>query len=132
VLLTEGAEPGGEPPASLRAPLAAATRRLLERAQRLYRSGRRGLCDLPWRTAFAIRVAAGVYAEIGAALGRRRFDVFGPRVVVSLPRKLWLVLLAALGAAAEAPRRLGRLGRRFTVPPETRPLRFPDDIPLPA
>jgi hypothetical protein len=116
--------------------MVAAVRQLLARAGRYYRAASVGFIDLPWRSSFAIRVAALVYAEIGQVLGRRGYDAFAGRAVVSGWRKLWLVGRAALAASGELPRRCWlRFGRwrrgipgRAQIP--SRELRFPDDIVL--
>jgi phytoene synthase len=134
VYIPEPIRPSDEQPLDRAGPgLDGAVRVLLDRAAKFYRSGRLGLLDLDWRSAFAIRVAASVYAEIGAVLARRGFDPTGGRAVVSTPRKLWLVVRSALASALEVPTRLARAGRRRLTPFTTAlpPLRYPDDLPLP-
>jgi phytoene synthase len=124
------------PPGPFRPVMVATVRQLLARADRYYRAASVGFIDLPWRSSFAIRVAALVYAEIGQVLARRGFDVFAGRAVVPGWRKLWLVGRAALAAAGELPRRCWRrFGRwrrgipgRAQIP--NRELRFPDDVVL--
>lgn len=133
--LTRGpiAVSGSAPPEPVRPRLALAVRALLGRAALRYRGARAGFIDLPWRSAFAIRVAALVYADIARELERRRFDVMAGRAVVSMPRKLWLVLRAAAGSLAETPGRLGRwlrLGRAPAIHIPNIQLRYPDDIGL--
>jgi phytoene synthase len=124
------------PPAPLQPAMVAAVRQVLARAGRYYRAAGVGFIDLPWRSSFAIRVAALVYAEIGQVLARRGYDVFGGRAVVPGWRKLWLVGRAALAAAGELPRRCWlRFGRwRRGIPAgaqiPNRELRFPDDVVL--
>jgi 15-cis-phytoene synthase len=122
----------GPPPRALAPALARAAHAVLARAEGLYAEGRRGLEALPWRTAFAIRVAASVYAAIGRVIAARRFDVLGDRAVVPLGRKLWLVARAAAATIFEAPRRLIRLRNRSSGPTMLGPLRFPDDVPIPS
>lgn len=85
-----------------RAPAHAATAMaaLLRVADRFYRSGDQGLPSLPLACAAAIRAARLIYAEIGAVIARRGFDVTRGRAVVSPWRKLWLLLRALAGTAA--------------------------------
>jgi phytoene synthase len=124
------------PPAPLRPLMVAAVRQLLARAGRYYGAASVGFIDLPWRSSFAIRVAALVYAEIGQVLLRRGCDVFGGRAVVPGWRKLWLVGRAALAAVGELPRRgwlrfeRWRRGSPGGAQIPNRELRFPDDVVL--
>ena len=91
---------------------AAAVAALLRLAEDHYRSGDQGLPALPVACAWAVRAARLIYAEIGAVISRRGFDVLAGRAVVSPSRKLWLVLRALAGTAAtrlaSPPRRLLR------------------------
>jgi 15-cis-phytoene synthase len=125
---------GDAPPGSALPLFSQAIQVLLKRAAGGYRAARAGFVDLPWRSAFAIRVAALVYADIGREIERRDFDVLAGRAVVSLSRKLWLVVRAAAGALAEAPRRAWRWGRaRGEESPIVIPdgeWRYPDDLVL--
>jgi phytoene synthase len=73
---------------------------LLRIADDHYRSGDEGLPALPAPCAAAVRAARLIYAEIGAVIARRRFDVRRGRAIVSPWRKLWLVLRALAGTAA--------------------------------
>jgi phytoene synthase len=86
----------------------AAVRRLLAEADRLYRSGDRGLACLPWRCALAIGAARRIYHAIGTALARRGHDVLAGRAVVSGARKLFHVAAALLASIASLPARLVR------------------------
>jgi phytoene synthase len=112
---------GGPLPASARAPLAAAVRRLLREAARFYRSADRGIRALPPRARIAVRTARLVYAAIGDTLAARGGAVDGPRALVSGPRKLALVVralaalalvvpLAGAAGAEPAPRPLAAFG----------------------
>jgi phytoene synthase len=76
----------------------AAVAELLRRAEAFYRSGDRGLSALPMACAVAVRAARLIYAEIGAVIARRGFDVRVGRAVVTPARKLVLVLRALLDA----------------------------------
>ncbi len=87
---------GGPLPARAGAELAAATRRLLELADRYYASADVGLSYLEPRSALAVRTARLVYAEIGAEVARRGFDPLLGRAVVPMRRKLRLTGRALL------------------------------------
>jgi len=85
---------------------------LLDLADRYYRSGDRGLAALPATCATAVRAARLIYAEIGAVIARRGFDVLRGRAVVSPWRKLALTLRALTSTLSErlpgTPKRLLR------------------------
>jgi phytoene synthase len=102
----------GVDPADVGAPTKAAVASLLTLADRHYQSGDRGLGALPPACAGAVRAARLIYAEIGAVIARRGFDVRRGRAVVSPARKLWLVLRALAGTIsarlADTPKRLLR------------------------
>jgi len=66
------------------------TTRLLKLAEPYYDSARDGLRGLPFRSSMAIAAARGVYREIGRKVRRRGPGVWGQRVVVRKPMKLWL------------------------------------------
>jgi len=99
-----------------RAALARAVKSLLSLAERYYASGDAGIPALPPRAALAVRAARLVYAGIGDELARRGYDVLAGRAVVSLRRKLGMLLRAAAtelyvrAAALFAPRPLLGLG----------------------
>lgn len=96
---------------------------LLDEAEALYRSGDRGLSALAWRTAFAIRAARLMYAEIGAQIRRRGYDVLAGRAVVPTWRKLVLL------GAAFVMNLSGRSSPRRPVFELTAPqLRYPEDV----
>ena len=102
---------GGDlPPTQAGAGTATAVATLLRVAEDHYRSGDAGLPALPAACAWAVRAARLIYAEIGAVIARRGFDVLRGRAVVSPSRKLWLVLRAVAGTAAA---RIARPPRRF-------------------
>jgi phytoene synthase len=95
--------------------LARVVESLLDIADAYYRSADRGLRMLSWRCALSIRTARWVYSDIGRALARRKYDVLQGRAVVSLPRKLWLLLRAVGRAVLESPWRLFHPFRRCTL-----------------
>ena len=90
-----------------RAPAAAAraVKAVLDHADGFYRSGDAGLTRLPFRCAVAIRAARLIYAEIGAVVARRHFDVRAGRAVVTRGRKLALLARASFDMAAAFARR---------------------------
>jgi phytoene synthase len=89
---TELAEPARRPA------VAAVVGRLLDEADRYYASSAEGLRALPFRSAWAIATALGVYRDIGRVVRARGAGAWDRRAVVSTPRKLWLA--AAGGARA--------------------------------
>jgi 15-cis-phytoene synthase len=97
---------GGPFPEHARAAVAATTEELLALADRYYRSADRGLPALGWRSAFGVRAARKIYAAIGGRITAAGCDPLAPRAIVRRWRKLSLVGGAALGAIADAPRRL--------------------------
>jgi phytoene synthase len=87
--------------------------RLLAEADRYYDSGARGLARLPFRSAWAVAVARGVYREIGETVLRLGDRAWDQRAVVPKYRKLAQVgrglvvasLSSSLGRLKGAPRR---------------------------
>jgi len=72
-----------------------ATSNCLSLAEQYYQFAGLGLSYLPFRSRLAITVAARVYREIGVILkDSRDYDIWAGRVVVSLPRKLSIALIA--------------------------------------
>jgi 15-cis-phytoene synthase len=84
--------------------------RLLSEADRYYQSGAHGLCHLPFRSAWAVAVARGVYREIGEAVRRRGEHAWDERVIVPRSRKLLEVGRGFLVACFTSS--VGRLVRR--------------------
>lgn len=80
-------------PANRRAVVAAA-HAVLELAERYYASARIGIARLPWRCAWAVSTARGVYREIGKRV-RGAEDPWAERQVVPTYRKLWHVAIAS-------------------------------------
>jgi len=114
-LLDGAAAPTQAPRAAARAVAA-----VLGCADAFYRSGDAGLARLPFRCAVAIRAARLIYAEIGAVVARRHFDVRAGRAVVSRPRKLLLLARAAVDMVATSLRRA-----RPGAPPAPLPFSLP-------
>jgi phytoene synthase len=82
-----------------RAAVFAVARRQLEAAEPYYASARIGVSRLPFRSAWAIASARGVYGQIGGTLVAGGPAAWDRRVVVSKPAKLARVAEAALIAA---------------------------------
>ena len=85
-----------------------AARRLLEAAEPYYASARVGVARLPFRSAWAIASARGVYRQIGRTLIAGGPGAWDRRVVVSKPAKLARVAegaLIAIKARATGARR---------------------------
>lgn len=99
------------PPAAAPA-LARAVAALLALADRYYASADRGLIDLPWRAALAIRTARLCYAAIGERVRAQGCDPLAGRAVVPGRTKLALAGRATAASATEIPARLGRVTRR--------------------
>ena len=123
VLATHGArglagELGHPLPASAHRPLALAVADVLAIADRYYRSGHRGISELPWRAALAVRAASRIYAAIGERIRLAGCDVLAGRAVVPHRHKLARVVGAAAHIALEAPFRVVRTarGRRAVIP----------------
>lgn len=75
--------------------------RLLDEAERYYRSADCGLKALPFRSAWAVAAALGIYRAIGRLVIRRGVRAWDSRVVVSTPRKLRELMVGA-GSALRA------------------------------
>ena len=110
--------------ARLRGELLCAVYRILDLADRFYRSADRGMRFLPWRARLAILTASRVYEAIGTEIRRRGDRYWEGRVVVGRTRKLWHTARAIgsllfdpgywnLGAAPRHPARLHRALRRL-------------------
>ena len=107
---------GPEGPLPRHPAFAAVVKELLDDADKLYRSGDRGLRSLPPRSALAVDVARRVYSAIGERLVARRYDVHQGRAFVSKPRKLIHVARALAARALEAPSRVVAADERFDAP----------------
>ncbi len=75
-----------------RAAVLGAAEALLELAERYYASARIGIVQLPWRSAWAVATARGVYRDIGKRV-RRAGDPWSRRQSVPAWRKLWHVAI---------------------------------------
>ncbi len=91
------------------------TQRLIAAAEPYYDSAREGLPALPFRSAWAVAAARGVYREIGRSVARAGPAAFDGRTTVSGAAKTLRLLEGGLLAA-----RAASLGRAF--PPKPRPV----------
>jgi phytoene synthase len=82
-----------------RAAVHSVTSRLLAAAEPYYDSARWGLRRLPFRSAWAIAAARGVYREIGRSVNRADAEAMAQRAVVGSWKKLQLILAGGLVAA---------------------------------
>lgn len=96
------------------------TRRLLDEADRYYRSAVVGLSSLPFRSAWAVATAGEVYRDIGRIILARGATAWDRRAATSRSRKLVLVVkgLASALTSRGAPPAVGRSGL-WTRPPDT-------------
>ena len=85
--------------------LAMLTLRLLNEADRYYRSGDAGLWHLSFRSACAVSAARHVYAEIGALLVKRGARAWDERTYVTGSRKVQVVLRGVSRLIRSAPAR---------------------------
>lgn len=81
-----------------RAAVAGLARRLVEAAEPYYASARWGLRGLPFRSAWAVAAARGVYREIGVKVVARGAKAWDERVSTSTAEKLGLALGGGLMA----------------------------------
>lgn len=81
-----------------RAAVARVTARLLDQAERYYQSADCGLQALPFRSAWAVSAALGIYRAIGRLVLQRGPQAWDRRVVVSTPRKLGELVIGAWSA----------------------------------
>lgn len=81
-----------------RAAIAGLARRLVETAEPYYASARWGLRGLPFRSAWAVAAARGVYREIGVKVVARGATAWDERVSTSTLEKLGLALGGGLMA----------------------------------
>ena len=102
--------------ARYRQSLAILAGRLVDMAEPFYESAEAGLTALPWRSAWAVATASGVYREIGVKVKRRGEHAWDTRVSTSKLEKLRLVMKglwrAAMSRGRHWPARPGNLWRR--------------------
>jgi 15-cis-phytoene synthase len=94
-----------------RSTLARLAEQLVTTAEPYYASARRGLVALPWRSAWAVAAALGVYRDIGRVVVERGARAWDHRVVVSRGRKASRIVEAlglVLWGRATSPRRTPR------------------------
>jgi phytoene synthase len=97
--LAEAGLPEGEIAASAHRPaVAALARRLVETAEPYYASARWGLRGLPFRSAWAVAAARGVYRQIGVAVVARGTRAWDSRTSTSKAAKVMLALQGGLVA----------------------------------
>jgi phytoene synthase len=87
-------------------------RRLAERAGRYEESARHGTPALPFRAAWAVLAAAGIYGDIAREVARRGAHAWDRRVVVSKAAKLGWVARAGWQAARRKSLWPGNASRR--------------------
>jgi phytoene synthase len=83
-----------------RAAVFAVTQRLLAIAEPYYASAVAGLAALPWRSAWAIAAARGVYRQIGIEVLKRGPNAWDERVSTSTAAKAWLALQGGVMAVS--------------------------------
>jgi phytoene synthase len=87
-----------------RAAVFAVTQRLLAVAEPYYASAVAGLAALPWRSAWAIATARGVYRQIGVEVLKRGPSAWDERVSTSTAAKAWLALRGGIMALSSRGR----------------------------
>jgi phytoene synthase len=97
-----------------RVQLARVVEQLMAEADRYYDSGARGLCRLPFRSAWAVAVARGVYREIGETVLRLGDRAWDERAIVPKHRKL-----AQVGRGLVAAGFSSSVGRLQGAPPRS-------------
>lgn len=90
---------------SQRAGVALVAKRVVEAAERYYRSGDAGLAYLSFRSACTIASARSVYSAIGHEVVRRGAGAWDERVWIKPGRKAILMLRAVTRVATSLPRR---------------------------
>lgn len=91
--------PGQHMKPHFRPRLAVLARRLAERAAAFEASARRGTPALPFRSAWAVLAAAGIYGAIGRTVAARGDHAWDHRVIITRRAKLALIARAAIEAA---------------------------------
>jgi phytoene synthase len=110
-LASAGLTPADQAAPEHRERLSGLVAQLLDEADRYYASAREGLRALPFRSAWAVATALGVYRDIGRVIRARGPRAWDQRAVVSHARKLWH---AGCGAAVAARTTLfGKVGHQL-------------------
>jgi phytoene synthase len=90
-LAQAGVDSNGVSAPAVRRQVASVVSRVLDHADGYYERVDRRLSDLPFRLAWAVAAARGIYSDIGAVLRRRGPHAWDGRAVVSAPAKLvWM------------------------------------------
>ena len=118
-----GIPPGAHADEAQRERLVSVVERLLAEADRYYASALQGLQSLPFRSAWAVATALGVYREIGDVVRARGTRAWDQRAVVRGGRKIWHALAGALRAS-----RAVTLDRWRQGPPRARDLWIGVDV----
>jgi len=113
-LVEKDMSPGEHMKPHLRPRLADLANRLAARAEIYEASGRAGAGALPFRSAWAVLAAAGIYGEIGREVARRGRSAWDRRVVISKPAKLAALVTAGWAAATASPDTATRPDRLWT------------------
>lgn len=98
-LAEAGIAPGDVMAPATRPALAGLAHRLAERAQAYEASARAGAAALPYRSAWAVLAAAGIYGDIAREVARRGARAWDARVVTSKTAKLAWMARAGWAAA---------------------------------
>lgn len=85
--------------------LAVLAQRLIDMAEPFYVSAHAGLSSLPWRSAWAVATASGVYREIGMNVKKRGAHAWDTRVSTTKLDKVRLVLAGLWRAVSSRGRR---------------------------
>jgi phytoene synthase len=96
--------PGEHMKPHFRTRLADLANRLAARAEAYEESGRAGASALPFRSAWAVLAAAGIYGDIAREVARRGPRAWDHRIVISKPAKLVTLLKAGWTALLPAVR----------------------------
>ena len=87
----------------------------LNRANKLYRLGDRGISALPFRSAMAISTARRIYSAIGQSLLESGPQGLEKRTIVPTPEKFLLLLVGIARVGAQIPQRLKNPHRRSPI-----------------
>ena len=96
--------PGQHMKPPFRSRLAILSKRMADRAAAFEASARKGTPALPFRSAWAVLAAAGIYGAIGRTVAERGEKAWDHRVTTSGMQKLGFIMTAAREAAGRAER----------------------------